>query len=169
MYRPSTAFSTKPRESVFFSGALRQEDDSLSLPFLEACVSAAHESSSRLYDAQCSLRRGVSDLPRLTKILRNEQLFVLINESHTEMCRAQLGEEVGPQILELIERGEKGIKHLEKKAVLLKSKLQAAQLNSAALPPARKLDALIKERKALEREVQKLNAEIRVMEEKLEQ
>lgn len=50
-------------------------------------------------------------------------MFVLINESHTETYRAQLGEEVGPQILELIERGEKGIKHLEKKAVLLKSKV----------------------------------------------
>lgn len=62
------------------------------------------------------------------------QLFVLINESHTETYRAQLGEEVGPQILELIERGEKGIKHLEKKAVLMKSKVLMHMADCNARP-----------------------------------
>ncbi|GJJ07263.1 hypothetical protein Clacol_001463 [Clathrus columnatus] len=170
MYRPSTAFNAKPRESVFISGPVRHEDDSLSNQFIEACVSAAQESCDKLYDAQCSLRRGVSDLPRKAKILRNERLFLLINESHAEMCRTQLAEEIGPQIIELAEKSEKGVQQLERKANLLRTKLEAAKLNRNSVPSKdmKKLEAMIKAREALEKEVQALGKEIETLEMHLE-
>jgi DASH complex subunit SPC19 len=52
-----------------------------------------------------------------------KQLFTLINESLAEMYRAQLAEEVEPQITELANRAEKGIKLLERKEIVLASKV----------------------------------------------
>ncbi|KAF8528766.1 Spc19-domain-containing protein [Hysterangium stoloniferum] len=167
MLRPSYAPSNgRPRESVFISGPVAQDNDPVCSPYIEACVAAALESCDKLYDAQCSLRRGVSDLPRMSKVLQNERLFVLINEGHAATYQAQLAGEIEPQINELVARAEKSVKHLERKENLLMTKLEAIQSRAssrASSVPAmttRKLDALTKQREALEKELEALNDEV---------
>ncbi|KIJ37399.1 hypothetical protein M422DRAFT_781755 [Sphaerobolus stellatus SS14] len=173
MLRPSYApTGRQPRESVFISGPLPQDNEPVCSPYIEACVAAAQESCDRIYEAQCSLRRGVADLPRMSKVLQNERLFVLINESHASTYSLQLVEEIEPQIGELAERAEKGIKVLERKESLLASKVDALQSRassrvSSAPAVAKKLDALARQREALEQELQTLSAEVEHLESRL--
>lgn len=54
------------------------------------------------------------------------QLFTLVNESHAAMYQAQIAEEIEPQILELTERAEKGIRNLERKETVLSSKVRSS-------------------------------------------
>jgi len=174
MLRPSYAPSGRnPRESVFISGPLPQDNEPVCSPYIEACVAAAQESCDRIYEAQCALRKGVADLPRMSKVLQNERLFVLINENHASTYQAQLAEEIEPQIVELTERAEKGIKALERKENVLVSKLDAMQSRAssrAAAAPSiatKKLDALTRQREGLEEELQKLESEVQRLESQL--
>ncbi|KAF8493505.1 cytochrome cd1-nitrite reductase-like protein [Gautieria morchelliformis] len=168
MLRPYAPSSGRPRESVFISGPLPQDNEPVCSPYVEACVAAAQESCDKIYDAQCSLRAGVADLPRMSKVLQNERLFALINESHAAMYKTQLAEEVEPQITELTNRAEKGIKQLERKENVLTSKLDAARASSrASTAPsiaAKKLNVLTKQREALEKELQSLSDEVERLE-----
>ncbi|KAF8592667.1 hypothetical protein K439DRAFT_1400653 [Ramaria rubella] len=174
MLRPSYAPSSgRPRESVFVSGPLPQDNEPVCSPYIEACVAAAQESCDKIYDVQCSLRNGVADLPRMSGVLHNERMFALVNESHAAMYQAQLAEEVEPQITELTERAKKGIKQLERKESILTSKLEAARSRASSrastAPSAvtKKLNMLVSQREALEKELLSLTEEVNQQEGRL--
>jgi len=51
------------------------------------------------------------------------QVFLLIDESTVRRYKADLADEIEPQINELIERAEKGLKALSRKQALIQSKV----------------------------------------------
>jgi hypothetical protein len=51
------------------------------------------------------------------------QVFLLVDEGTVERYKADLSDEVEPQITELISRAEKGLKALQKKQLLLQTKV----------------------------------------------
>lgn len=52
-----------------------------------------------------------------------EQVFLLIDEDTVRRYKADLANEIEPQINELIERAEKGLKALSRKQALIQSKV----------------------------------------------
>lgn len=53
-------------------------------------------------------------------------MFVFVNESTVRNYKADLTEEIEPQIQELIERAKKGTKALEKRHHALKTKVESS-------------------------------------------
>ena len=51
------------------------------------------------------------------------EVYLFVNESTVKKYEEDLTEEVEPQILELVERAKKGLKHLERKQHTLKTKV----------------------------------------------
>lgn len=50
-------------------------------------------------------------------------MFLFVNESMVKKYKEDLGEEIEPQILELVERAKKGLKVLERKHYSLQNKV----------------------------------------------
>ncbi|KAH0835766.1 hypothetical protein J3R83DRAFT_9604 [Lanmaoa asiatica] len=128
---------------------------------MEDCCEEAHE-------AQQLLRNGTFDLPRMSKVLENQKVFLLVDEGTVRRYKADLADEIEPQINELIERAEKGLKILSRKQALIQSKVEAAQAmqsRAATAPTAnkreeRRVQMLSKQRQRLGEEVRVLESEI---------
>ncbi|KAF9450154.1 hypothetical protein P691DRAFT_758422 [Macrolepiota fuliginosa MF-IS2] len=114
----------KARESIFSSGPNIYRNEALTLcpPDLEECVAAMEDCCEEAYEAQQLLRNGTRDLPRMTKILDRERVFLLVNEGTIKKYKSDLADEVEPAINEFIERAEQGLAALEKKEAMLKTK-----------------------------------------------
>jgi len=136
---------------------------------LEDCCEEAHE-------AQQLLRNGTFDLPRMAKVLTSQKVFLLIDEGTVRQYQADLTDEIEPQINELLERAEKGLKALNRKEGLIQTKVDAAQ--AAQSRPARgatgtwasnklearRLQMLATQRERLEEEMEALEAEVKQLE-----
>ncbi|CAA7259355.1 unnamed protein product [Cyclocybe aegerita] len=160
----------KARESIFASGPEQYIGDTQARcpPELEECVMAMEDCCEELYEAQMLLRNGTQDLPRMTKILQNERVFLLVNEDTIKRYKSNLADEIEPAIAELIERAEQGLALLEKKQQTLEAKVENAKIK--ARPPigtsavqkleTRRLQTLTKQREKLEAEVRALEKQI---------
>ena len=98
------------------------------------------------------------------------QVFLLIDESTVRRYKADLRDEIEPQIIELISRAEKGLKTLQKKEAVLQTKVEVAQSQPASRPTAgvaasnkvegRRLQMLVRQREQLEQELRELENEV---------
>ena len=99
--------------------------------------------SLQAHEAQQLLRNGTRDLPRIAHVLDNErvyghraessnsyqlktitlQVFLLVDEGTVKKYKADLSDEIEPQITELISRAEKGMEALQKKRLMLQRKV----------------------------------------------
>ncbi|KAH9948789.1 Spc19-domain-containing protein [Amylocystis lapponica] len=166
----------RPRDSVFVGNAetYRGDTQAVCSPFLRECVLAMEDCCDEAYEAQEIIRQGTYDLPRMTKVLENERVFLLIDEATVRRYKADLTDEIEPQINELISRAEKGLKVLLRRESTLLNKIEATQ----SRPPSRavataagtnKLDArrilmTVKQRELLEEELAALQKEVVEME-----
>lgn len=177
--------SRVPRESIFVSGqdVQRIEDASFS-PSLLDCVRNAEDVCAEVHDSQQLLRNGTFDLPRMSRVLENQRVFLFVNESTVRRYKADLADEIEPQIMELVERAKKGMRMLEKRRNVLQSKVCApaqqrwellhtsiqaehvpvvkatATRSAAGRIEARRLQMLSSQRQSLEKELQALKDEI---------
>ncbi|KAG6861974.1 hypothetical protein C0995_009158 [Termitomyces sp. Mi166 len=181
----------KARESVFAGGPelYRGDIQAICPPNLEECVMAMEDcceearqtmiledlmglTNFQAYEAQQLLRNGTYDLPRMTKILESQRVFLLIDEGTVKKYKADLVDEIEPAVNELIERAEQGLNALYKKESALQTKLEFARAKSQStvgiLGPqkleVRRLHMLTKQRERLEEEVEALESEIQAME-----
>ncbi|KIM76427.1 hypothetical protein PILCRDRAFT_826434 [Piloderma croceum F 1598] len=168
--------STLPRgrDSVFAGGSEQYRGDTNAVcpPNLRECVLAMEDCCEEAHEAQQLLRNGTFDLPRITKVLDSQRVFLLVDEGTVRQYKADLTDEVEPQINELLERAEKGVKTLQKKESLMQTKVEAAQVaqsrpartligtSASNKLEARRLQMLIKQRERLEEEMQALETEV---------
>ncbi|EMD40533.1 hypothetical protein CERSUDRAFT_111130 [Gelatoporia subvermispora B] len=161
-----------PRESIFASNpdTYRGDAHSVCSPFLRECVLAMEDCFDAAHDAQEVLRQGTTDLPRMTQVLQNERVFLLVDEGTVRRYKADLTEEIEPQINELISRAQKGLQILVKKRGMLHAKVDAleskppprATVNTTGMSKveARRVQMLARERERLEKELAALQAEV---------
>jgi len=120
------------------------------------------------HEAQQLLRNGTFDLPRMSKVLENQRVFLLIDEATVRRYKADLADEIEPQINELIDRAEKGLNALNRREGLIQSKVEVAQAMQSKVATAptsdkreeRRLQMLAKQRQRLEVEAKVLESEI---------
>ncbi|KAF8841580.1 hypothetical protein BDN67DRAFT_1010513 [Paxillus ammoniavirescens] len=166
----------RPRESVFSGGhdLYRGDANAVCPPNLRECVLAMEDCCEEAHEAQQLLRNGTFDLPRMSKVLESQKVFLLIDEGTVRKYKADLADEIEPQINELIERAEKGLKAFTRKESLIQSKVEAAQAmqsRAATAPTAnkreeRRVQMLLKQRQRLEEEVRVLESEILALQHK---
>ncbi|KIJ69815.1 hypothetical protein HYDPIDRAFT_171793 [Hydnomerulius pinastri MD-312] len=170
----------RPRESVFAGGPdlYRGDANAVCPPNLRECVLAMEDCCEEAHEAQQLLRNGTFDLPRMNKVLENQKVFLLVDEGTVRKYKADLTDEIEPQINELIERAEKGLKTLSRKEGLIQNKVgngtsvtQAMQSRAATAPTAnkreeRRVQMLSKQRQRLEEEVKVLESEILALQHK---
>ncbi|EPS98738.1 hypothetical protein FOMPIDRAFT_126458 [Fomitopsis schrenkii] len=163
-----------PRESVFTSAPeLYRSDNAVCSPFLRECVLAMEDGCEEAHEAQKVVREGTYDLPRITKVLENERVFLLIDEATVRRYKADLTDEMEPQINELISRAEKGLQILLKRESMLRAKVEstlssrpssraAATINTTGMSKldVRKIQMLARQREKLEDEAAALQREI---------
>ncbi|KAJ3533449.1 hypothetical protein NMY22_g7326 [Coprinellus aureogranulatus] len=160
----------KGRESVFTSGPEQYIGDAYAScpPSLEECVMAMEDCCEEAYEAQLLLRNGTKDLPRMTKVLENERVFLLVTESTVRKYQSALVDEIEPSVSALIQKAEEGLRSLQKKEASLQSKIENVQ-NRAKAPKAttavqksdaRRLNLMVKQRERLEDQVRALEEEI---------
>ncbi|KAF9035059.1 hypothetical protein BDZ89DRAFT_983471 [Hymenopellis radicata] len=167
----------KARDSVFNSGREVYLDDFKTIcpPNLIDCVMAMEDCCEEAREAELLLRSGTSDYPRMIKVLRNERVFLIVNDGLVKSYKADLIDEVEPAINDLIERAERGLKQLQRKEAQLQNKVEA--LKSLPAKPAtgtmaqhkldqRRLHTLTKHHKHLQDELTALDAEVRDLETK---
>ncbi|KAI0797105.1 Spc19-domain-containing protein [Abortiporus biennis] len=165
-----------PRESVFAGhpDLYRGDTNAVCSPFLRECVTAMEDCCDESHEAQEALRKGTYDLPRMTKVLENERVFLLIDEGTIRKYKADLTEEIEPQINELLSRAEKGLKLLNKREMALRAKVdtysQAAptsrsNVNTTGMNKleARRIQMLVRQRERLEEELHALQMEVEDM------
>ncbi|KAF9236210.1 Spc19-domain-containing protein [Melanogaster broomeanus] len=164
--------STIPtRESVFAGGhdLYRGDANAVCPPNLRECVLAMEDCCEEAHEAQQLLRNGTFDLPRMNKVLESQKVFLLIDEGTVRKYKADLANEIEPQINELIERAESGLKAFRRKEGLIQSKVSVSrhtvQSRAATAPTAnkreeRRVQMLLKQRQRLEEEVRVLESEI---------
>ncbi|KAJ7782791.1 Spc19-domain-containing protein [Mycena metata] len=168
----------KGRESVFAGGPdlYRGDIQAICPPSLEDCVAIMEDCCEKAYDAQTVLRDGTNDLPRMSHILENQRIFLLVGDDTVRRYKAELTDEIEPAINELIELAEQGLKSMQKKEAVLQTKVDTAQARTARptvgapasqKAEARRLQLLTKQREALEIEVQALETEVNAMERKM--
>ncbi|PFH50152.1 hypothetical protein AMATHDRAFT_145840 [Amanita thiersii Skay4041] len=162
----------KSRESVFGADPelYRGEIQATCSPYLAECVATLEDCCEEAHEAQQLLRNGTKDLPRMSKVLRNQRVFLLIDEGTVKRYKTELADEVEPQINELIKRSEQGLEALLKKEALLKAKLDnakvlAPKLARGAQTSSQKLEA--RRHQMLVRQRQKLEAELKMLESEL--
>ncbi|KAA1466527.1 hypothetical protein DENSPDRAFT_831384 [Dentipellis sp. KUC8613] len=165
----------RPRDSIFPGGAeLYRSGDAPAVcsPNLRECVLAMEDCCEEAYEAQQLLRNGTFDLPRMAKILDNERVFLLIDEGTVRKYKADISDEIEPQITELISRAEKGLKALLKKESALQAKVESAQSHPPTGTTAstklgnRRLQLLVKQRERLEEEIRQIESEVLSLEAK---
>ncbi|CAL1700300.1 unnamed protein product [Somion occarium] len=166
-----------PRESVFAGhpDLYRGDNNAVCSPFLRNCVQAMEDCCDEAHETQEILRQGTYDLPRMTKVLENERVFLLINEATIRKYKADLTDEIEPQINELLSRAEKGLRMLMKQESLLRTKVEGSKQQTA--PPrgkfntagmskldARRVQMLARQREGLEKELEALRLEVEEIE-----
>ncbi|KAH9844356.1 Spc19-domain-containing protein [Rhodofomes roseus] len=164
-----------PRESVFTSAPpdMYRSENAVCSPFLRECVLAMEDCCEEAREAQKVVRAGTYDLPRITKVLENEHIFLLIDEATVRRYKADLTDEIEPQINELISRAEKGLQILLKRESMLRAKVEssmpsrpssraAVTINTAGMSKLdiRKIQMLSRQREKLEDEAAALQREI---------
>ncbi|KAI0254800.1 Spc19-domain-containing protein [Lactifluus subvellereus] len=172
-YAPrQSRLSVRPRtrESFFPGGSewhCADPQSSFSRDLLES-VLAMEDCCEEAHEAQQILRNGTFDLPRMARVLDNQRVFLLVDEDTVEKYKADLSDEIEPQITELISRAEKGLKALQKKRLLLQTKVETAQSRpQSRFAPGganRRLQMLVKQRERLEAQLRELESEILTME-----
>ncbi|KAL7282622.1 hypothetical protein ACG7TL_004094 [Trametes sanguinea] len=135
---------------------------------------AMEDCCEEAYSAQELIRQGTYDLPRISKVLDSERVFLLVDESTVRRYKADLSDEIEPQINELISRAEKGMQILLKKESMLQAKVEASQSRPTSRAAAttagmnkldvRRMQMLARQRQKLEEELQALQAEVDAME-----
>ncbi|KAI0638477.1 Spc19-domain-containing protein [Trametes polyzona] len=161
-----------PRDSVFPGNPdlYRTLDTNATCsPYLQSCVMAMEDCCEEAHSAQELLREGTYDLPRMSKVLESERVFLLVDESTVRRYKADLTDEIEPQINELLSRAEKGLQVLLKRESMLQAKVEASQTRptsrATSAPGMTKLDArrmqmLARQRQKLEEELAALQAEV---------
>ncbi|OCH94288.1 hypothetical protein OBBRIDRAFT_770006 [Obba rivulosa] len=160
-----------PRESVFASNpeTYRGDANTVCSPFLRECVLAMEDCCDTAHDAQAVLRQGTADLPRMTKVLGSERVYLLVDEGTVRRYKADLTDEIEPQINELITRAQKGLQILAKKRAMLQAKVEAVEskppprtVNTTGMSKveARRVQMLARERERVEKELAALQAEV---------
>ncbi|KAF8897866.1 Spc19-domain-containing protein, partial [Infundibulicybe gibba] len=161
----------KARESVFAGGSelYRGDIEAICPPNLPDCVMALEDCCEEVCYSYRLLRGGTQDLLRMTKILDNQRVFLLIDEGTVKKYKTDLADEIEPSINELIERAEAGLKTLQKKESILQTKVDNAQSRplraaggktTSQKLEARRLQMASKQRERLEDEVKALEAEV---------
>ncbi|KAI6152405.1 hypothetical protein BKA82DRAFT_993378 [Pisolithus tinctorius] len=159
----------RPRESVFAGGLdFRSDANAVCPPNVRECVSAMEDCCEEAFEAQQLLRNGTFDLPRMNEVLESQRVFLLIDEATVRRYKIE------PQIKELIDRAEQGLKFLRRKEGLIHSKAEAAkvmQSRAATAPTAnkreeRRVQLLSKQRRRLEEDVKVLESEIMALQKK---
>ncbi|KAJ8087111.1 hypothetical protein PM082_005939 [Marasmius tenuissimus] len=166
----------KGRDSVFSHGPdVYRGDIQASCPAdLAECVMSLEDVCEEAHESQILLRNGTRDLPRMTKVLDNQRVFMLIDEGTVRRYKSELTDEIEPAVTELIERAEEGLKTLAQKENQLQAKIDLAK--SRPLKPSagrtmasqkleqRKLNTLTRQREQLEADLEALEAEVRQLE-----
>ncbi|OSD04547.1 hypothetical protein PYCCODRAFT_107646 [Trametes coccinea BRFM310] len=161
-----------PRDSIFPGNPelYRTVDTNATCSrYLQECVMAMEDCCEEAYSAQELIRQGTYDLPRISKVLDSERVFLLVDESTVRRYKADLSDEIEPQINELISRAEKGMQILLKKESMLQAKSRPTSRAAATTAGMNKLDVrrmqmLARQRQKLEEELQALQAEVDAME-----
>ncbi|KAI0787131.1 hypothetical protein BC629DRAFT_1735284 [Irpex lacteus] len=123
------------------------------------------------HEAQEILRQGTHDLPRISKILDSERVFLLTGESTVRKYKADLTDYLEPQLNELFTRAEKGLKTLQKQESMLQTKVENSQqtkstarstINTAGMKKldVRRIQMLVRQREHLEEELNALQASV---------
>ncbi|KIP10350.1 hypothetical protein PHLGIDRAFT_65795 [Phlebiopsis gigantea 11061_1 CR5-6] len=164
-----------PRESVFVGNSelYRGDTNAVCSPFLRECVMALEDCCDEAYTAQEIIRQGTYDLPRISKVLDSERVFLLIDEATVRKYKADLTDEVEPQIHELLKRAERGMKIVEKRESMLRTRVETQQtkqtsrstVNTAGMNKldARRVQMLVRQREKLEEEMASLQLEVDAM------
>jgi len=135
---------------------------------MEDCCDEAQET-------QETIRKGTYDLPRMSKVLESERVFLLIDEATIRKYKADLIEEIEPQINELLSRAEKGLNILVKRESMLQTKLEGVKqsapvsrgtVNTSGMSKleARRIQMLVRQRERMEEELNTLRLEVENME-----
>ncbi|KAI0677255.1 DASH complex subunit Spc19 [Trametes maxima] len=137
---------------------------------------AMEDCCDEAYEAQELIRQGTYDLPRISKVLDSDRVFLLVDESTVRRYKADLTDEIEPQIFELLSRAEKGLQVLLKKESMLQAKasVEASQSRPASRATAntagmnkldvRRMQMLARQKQKLEEELATLQAEVDAME-----
>ncbi|KZV72111.1 hypothetical protein PENSPDRAFT_539512, partial [Peniophora sp. CONT] len=113
------------RESIFASDPYRGDEPS-GFAFSESlreCVLSMEDCCEEMNEVQHALRKGTHDLPRMTRVLDHERVFTLVGESTVRRYKADVVEEVEPQINELVSRAQKGMHALQTRQSLMQDKV----------------------------------------------
>jgi len=116
--------------------------------------------------AQSTIREGAKDLPRISRILDNERLFVLVNENLIRQYASQLKEEVEPQVTELLRLAGEGLESLERSQRCLSTQVDVSDQKPRSIVSAtskmemRRFNLLESQRERLQKEIQSLEAEL---------
>ncbi|KAJ9114149.1 hypothetical protein QFC20_001665 [Naganishia adeliensis] len=102
------------------------------LSFLGKCVDATNASVHTVNACIKNLEPGVSDLPRLTKVLANEHLYLLLPDPLLQEYKTELADSLVPQINMLVERAEEVIQRDEKKMKSLEERLTIIRFNKTS-------------------------------------
>ncbi|KAI0832724.1 DASH complex subunit Spc19 [Trametes gibbosa] len=134
---------------------------------MEDCCEEAHS-------AQELMRQGTYDLPRMSKVLDSDRVFLLVEESTVRKYKADLTDEIEPQINELLSRADKGLQILLKRESMLQAKVEASRTRPTSRTATttggmgkldlRRLQMLSRQKQTLEQELAALQAEVDNME-----
>jgi len=173
MARPS---SLRPRDSVYPTVVLARDSTFTCSPYLTACVEGLEDCATHLHTAENHLYHGVFDFPRLSKVLESERMSLMVSESTMRLFKNQISDDIEPQIIELMRRGEKAIKLLERRESTVKTKLDALKSRAADLShgqstaaklEAKRLSQLKKQRSHAETQLRTLEVGVEAMEQQL--
>lgn len=89
---------------------------------LEGCVASLRNSMQLLDSSITILDEGVSDLPRLGKVLQTTRHFELISESDLQTAQSALLSEIRPEVDNLLKRVENYLDKLERREQSLMAK-----------------------------------------------
>lgn len=111
---------------------------------------AALRSSLTLLDSSISiLDKGVSDFPRLRKVLQTQQHFELVPEKTLKQAQQTLADEISPAVDQLLSAAETYIKQLARKeqslkarSELLEGRLDSKQISASEQPIRSKTSTL---------------------------
>lgn len=91
---------------------------------LGPAVSSLKASLSLLESSISILDEGVSDFPRLRKVLQTQQHFELVPETHLKSAQQSLAQEISPAIEQLLSTAEAHVNQLARKEQSLKAKYE---------------------------------------------
>ncbi|KAK4227397.1 putative DASH complex protein [Podospora fimiseda] len=99
-------------------------------PTYSSCVSALRTSLNYLESSVSTLDQGVSDFPRITKLLKTVRHYELLPQHTIHQAESSLQEEIGPFIAILLDKAEKNLERQGRKIETLKAR---KELNAGRL------------------------------------